>query len=128
MTEASRAMRGPRKVQTERARALRVEPPAAEAKLWSRLRARRLNGFKFVRQEPIGPYFADFCCREEMLVVEVDGATHSTDDEIARDARRCSFLRTRGYRMLRVNNGEVYEDMDGVLETILAALEKRLPL
>jgi very-short-patch-repair endonuclease len=118
-------MRGPRIQETERARALRSDPPSAEAKLWSRLRARRLGGFKFVRQEPIGPYFADFCCREEKLVVEVDGATHSTDGELAHDKRRDAFLLAHGYRVLRVRNGEVYEETDNVLETILAALEKR---
>ena len=99
--------------------------PSAEAKLWSRLRARRLNGFKFVRQEPVGPYFADFCCLEEMLIVEVDGATHSTDAEIAHDARRETLLRTHGYRILRVLNPDVHENLDSVLETILAALETR---
>jgi very-short-patch-repair endonuclease len=118
-------MRGARVKRTERARALRADPPSAEARLWSRLRNRRLNGFKFVRQEPIGFYFADFCCREEKLVVEVDGATHSTGAERAHDARREATMRLQGYRIVRVNNVEVYENLDGVLETILAALERR---
>ena len=77
-------MRGLRIPETRRARTLRADAPSAEALLWSRVRARRLGGFKFVRQEPLGPYFADFCCREEKLVVEVDGATHSTEAELAR--------------------------------------------
>ncbi len=118
-------LRSARVKQTERARALRADRPSAEAKLWSRLRNRRLNGFKFVRQEPIGPYFADFCCREEKLVVEVDGATHSTDAERAHDARRDAVMNLQGYRIVRVNNVEVYESLDDVLETILAALERR---
>ena len=78
-----------------------------------------------MRQEPVGPYFADFCCREERLIVEVDGATHSTDAERAHDSRREAFLRDLGYRVLRVHNVEVYENLDGSLETILAALENR---
>ena len=118
-------MRGLRIPETRRARALRAAQPSAEAKLWSRLRARRLNGFKFVRQEPIGPYFADFCCREQMLIVEVDGATHSKDEEIARDARRETLLRAHGYRILRVLNADVYDNLDSVLETIRATLERR---
>lgn len=116
-------MRGPQPAKTGRARTLRAAAPSAETLLWSRLRARRLGGFKFVRQEPIGPYFADFCCREEELVVEVDGATHSTDAELARDAAREAFLISRDYRVLRFRNVEVYQQIDGVLETILAALE-----
>ena len=118
-------MRGLRIPEIRRARALRADQPSAEAKLWSRLRGRRLGGFKFLRQAPIGPYFADFCCRELKLVVEVDGATHSTDAELARDARRNAFLHAQGYRVVRVLNAEVYENLDGVLETILAALERR---
>ena len=116
-------MRGPQPAKTKRARTLRAAAPSAESLLWSRLRARRLGGFKFVRQEPIGPYFADFCCREAKLVVEVDGATHSTEAELARDAAREAFLISCGYRVLRFRNAEVYEEMDGVMETILAALE-----
>ena len=118
-------MRGLRIPETKRARKLRASTPCAESKLWSRLRNRRLNGFKFVRQEPVGPYFADFCCREEKLVVEVDGATHSTDDERAHDARRDAFMQAQGYRIVRIGNVEIYERLDDMLETILAALEKR---
>jgi len=92
------------------------------------LRARGLNGFKFVGQEPIGPYFVDFVCREATLVVEADGATHSTDDEIRGDERRASFLRAQGYRITRVGNDDVYRNLDGVLETILAAIEGRSSL
>mgnify|MGYP001765148581 CR=1 FL=1 len=118
-------MRGADIERTERARALRNAAPSAESLLWSRLRARRLGGFKFVRQTPIGPFFADFCCRPEKLVVEIDGATHSRDAEIARDARRTGFLRSEGYRVLRFTNDDVFSTLDGVLETLLAALERR---
>jgi len=118
-------MRGLRIPETKRARALRANAPSAEAKLWSRLRARRLGGFRFIRQEPVGPYFADFCCREEKLVIEVDGATHSTEAELARDAAREAFLMSRGYHVLRFRNAEIYEEINGVMETIMAALERR---
>jgi very-short-patch-repair endonuclease len=92
------------------------------------VRARGLNGYKFVRQEPIGPYFADFVCRDEKLVVEVDGATHGTDDEIDHDVRRTRFLIENGYRVVRVQNIDVFENLDSVLETILCALERRSTL
>ena len=67
-------MRGSRIPETRRARVLRQSLTYAETVLWRALRGRSLGGFKFVRQEPIGPYFADFVCRDEMLVVEIDGA------------------------------------------------------
>lgn len=121
-------MRGLRLHETNRARSLRRAQTEAERLLWRHLRARGLNGFKFVRQEPIGPYFADFVCREAKLVVEVDGATHSTDDEIRGDERRAAFLRAQGYRIARFANEEVYRNLDGVLETTLAAIEGRSTL
>ena len=93
--------------------------------MWDKLRGRRLAGFKFVRQESIGPFYADFVCREEKLIVEVDGATHSTPEEVACDARRESFLRNFGYRILRVTNDDVFNNLDGVCETILAVLPQR---
>ena len=72
-------MRGTNSLKTERARRLRRDPTDAEKKLWYRIRARSLGGHKFVRQEPIGPYVVDFVCREQRLVVEVDGGQHATD-------------------------------------------------
>ncbi len=108
------------------AHALRRQLTSAETLLWAQLRGRRFQSSKFVRQAPIGPYVADFLCRSAGLIVEVNGATHATDAEVARDARRAVFLSAEGYRVLRVNNDEVYSRLDDVLETILAALENRL--
>jgi very-short-patch-repair endonuclease len=118
-------LRGLRIPETRRARGLRRTQTPAEARLWSKLRNRGLAGHKFVRQEPIGPYFADFLCRERALIVEVDGATHSTDEELAQDARRTEFLEAKGYTVLRVLNTEVVNELDGVLERIFLALEQR---
>ena len=108
---------------TERARALRSKSTAAEAELWARLRNRQLNGFKFARQEPIGSYFADFVCREAMLVVEVDGATHSTEQEVVSDTARSIELERAGYRLMRVTNAEVRDNIDGVLRDLLRLLQ-----
>ncbi len=118
-------MRGLRILETRRARSLRVDATAAEGRLWSKLRNRGLNGFKFARQTPIGPYIADFCCRDRKLIVEVDGATHSTDAEVAADARRTAFLAAEGYSVLRVHNAEVFDNLDGILGTILTRLDGR---
>ena len=92
-----------------------------ERRLWYALRDRRLGGHKFVRQEPIGPYFADFCCRERKLVVEVDGSQHA---ESARDERRDACLAAQGYAVLRFWNHEVMRHLDLVTETILARIEE----
>jgi very-short-patch-repair endonuclease len=118
-------MRGSRLFETIRSRTLRKDQTSAEKRLWEKLRGRRLSGYKFVRQEPVGPYFVDFLCRERALVVEVDGATHSTEEEIAYDQRRDRFLDAEGFRIVRVTNEAVFTEIDGVCETILAAIEGR---
>jgi len=109
---------------TARARQLRQSPSNAERLLWGALRGRRLAAYKFVRQAPIGPFFADFLCRTHRLIVEVDGATHSTDEQISYDRRREAFLRKLGYRVVRVGNMDIYENLAGVVETIFAVLTK----
>jgi len=67
-------MRGGNLNKIGRARQLRKVENAAEDLMWQELRGRRLNGYKFVRQLPIGPFFADFACREKNVVVEIDGS------------------------------------------------------
>ena len=110
--------------QRERARQLRKSDTAAEQRLWEQLRGRRLSGLKFVRQLPIGPYIADFACRTAHLIVEVDGATHSSDEEVTYDQDRTAYLEHEGWKVLRVWNAEVFTNRDGVLETILHAAGK----
>jgi very-short-patch-repair endonuclease len=95
-----------------------------EVRLWRVLRGRQLGGFKFLRQEPIGPYFADFACREARLVIELDGSQHADSDY---DARRDTFLVSRGYRVLRIWNNEVLTNLTGVADAILAALAETAP-
>jgi len=115
-------MRGLRLLSTRRARELRRLSSTAERILWARLKNRGLGGVKFVRSEPIGPYFADFACRSAKLVVEIDGATHSTEDEIERDKRRTAFLEAQGYRVIRFSNQQVYEYVGAIEEEIARAL------
>ena len=73
------------------ARGLRRRQTDAERRLWARLRDRRLLGVKFARQVPIGPYVVDFCCREQKLIVELDGGQHAAQADY--DAGRTAFLR-----------------------------------
>jgi very-short-patch-repair endonuclease len=116
-------MRGPDDHHLSRARKLRKNSTLAEASLWEQLRGKRVDGIKFARQHAAGPYFADFAARSHKLIVEVDGATHSTDAELRKDAARTAFLESQGYRVLRVTNDEVLNGMDEVLTLIRKALK-----
>mgnify|MGYP002785745977 CR=1 FL=1 len=116
-------MRGPQPWKTTRARILRAANVSAEAELWSHLRNRKLGGIKFVRQAPIGPYFTDFLCREAHLIVEVDGGTHGEPHEIAADQARQQALEQQGYRIVRVWNADVTDNIKGVLEMLLVELQ-----
>ena len=96
------------------ARKLRSDQTDAEERLWSHLRARQLEGEKFVRQFQIGPHVADFACRGAHLAVELDGGQH----EAASDAPRTQVIEAFGYRIVRFWNHDVLNDTDGVLEAI----------
>lgn len=106
---------------TLHARAMRCEPSAAENRLWQVLRNRQLEGEKFVRQEPLGPFIADFVCRRCKLVVEVDGPSH--DDAGVEDQRRTLVLERLGYRVIRFSNADVLGDLGPVLDGIRGALK-----
>jgi len=101
------------------AKRLRGQPTDAETKLWYRLRRKQIDGLRFRRQSPVGPYVVDFLCADAKLVVEVDGGQHTwRADE---DAKRTMCLESQGYRVIRFWNNEVNENIDGVLESILQA-------
>lgn len=106
-----------------RARQLRDGDNFAEAVLWTELKAKQLCGYKFARQVPIGPYYADFVCRSEKLVVELDGSQHADSDH---DRRRDDFMQELGFSVLRFWSSDVLKHTRGVCETILAALDGRL--
>ena len=108
-------------VSLQRARELRRSMTRAELTLWFALRDRRLLGYKFSRQVPIGP-FVDFCCRSRTLIVEVDGGQHADDAEY--DEKRTRWLRAHGYRVIRVWNNDVLQNLPGVLEHIRRELEQ----
>ena len=110
------------------ARTQRQNMNHAEARLWSCLKGDKLCGLRFRRQYPVGPYFADFACPRLRLIIEVDGATHWTDEAQARDARRHEQLQREGWHEIRVSNEEVYRNLDRVLEYIAAVALKRTPL
>jgi very-short-patch-repair endonuclease len=115
-------LRGKDQKRAERARSLRRALTPAEFALWTRLRGRQLGGCKFVRQEPVDRYYVDFVCRERRLIIELDGGQHS---ERSADKQRDGELCALGYRVFRIWNNDVIENLDGVLQTLLSELEKR---
>ena len=94
----------------------------AENRMWYFLRDRRLNGYKFVREQIIGNYIVDFACRRKKVVIEIDGGQHA--DTIEYDERRTDFLASHGYRVLRIWSHEVFSNVEGVLEGVLRMLEE----
>jgi very-short-patch-repair endonuclease len=111
----------------ERARQLRRNRTSAERRLWRELRQLKQAGCKFRQQVPIDHFIVDFACLSRRLIVEVDGGTHSTDREVAREARRERYLKDQGFRILRVWNADVRENMEGVMDTIVGALDTPTP-
>ena len=103
---------------TPLARTLCRNATRAERRLWQGLRREQVAGFRFRRQVILGRLIVDFACLDARIIVEVDGATHSTDEEIARDAARSATLAAEGFDILRFTNEDVYCNLDGVLETI----------
>src|SRR5262245_7340422 len=103
-----------------RARQLRQEQTAAEAKLWYYLRDRRLDGFKFRRQHAIGRFIVDFCCVERRLIVEVDRPPH--DEQVERDQARTQALQDAGYRVIRYTNQALDQHLDSALADLRRAL------
>ena len=106
------------------AKRMRREPTEAEARLWSILRAGRMDGAKFKRQVQIGDYIVDFVCFAERLIVEADGSQHVENDA---DQVRDAWLKSQDFRILRFWNDDILRDTDAVSEAIHAALRPPLP-
>ena len=116
-----RPMDAPKETVT-RARQLRRKLTLPEVILWNALRGRRLEGRRFRRQHPLGPYILDFYCAEARLAVEIDGAAHDHPDKIEHDQRRRRWLESCGVRALRIPAREVLGNLDGVLAGLRDAL------
>jgi len=105
---------------TTRAQQLRGNQTDAEGLLWSRLRDRQLDDFKFRRQSPIGRYVVDFICMEPRLIVEVDGGQHAV--QTRRDGARSAWMAGQGLQVIRFWNNDVLGNIEGVLTVIWIAL------
>ena len=106
-----------------RARRLRRNMTDAEHLLWRHLRNRQIHGYKFRRQVVIGRYIADFACIDARIIVEVDGGQHS--ERTRYDENRTQWLQSRGYRVLRFWNHEIFNSLPDILNAIAMALEQR---
>ena len=111
----------------ERARRLRRNRTEAERRLWRHLRELKSISFKFRQQVPIDHFIVDFACLSKRLIVEVDGGTHSTDDELHRDAKRERYLQAQGFRIVRFSNFDVRHNLERVMDTVVAALGTPTP-
>ncbi|MCL1636041.1 endonuclease domain-containing protein [Luteimonas sp. SX5] len=105
----------------DHAKRMRTIQTDAEALLWRHFRGKRFSGFKFRRQQPIGPYIVDFVCLRCRVVVEADGGQHS--DALEYDAVRTAWLEAQGFRVLRFWNNDILQRIEAVLDSVLKALE-----
>jgi very-short-patch-repair endonuclease len=116
--------RGRQQVLRDHAKHMRSEQTPAEHRLWQILRAKRLAGYKFKRQLPIDQYIVDFACPQRRLIVEADGGQHAGSD---RDLKRDAYLQAQGFRVLRFWNNDIFNNEEGVLTSILDALQAPSP-
>ena len=102
------------------ARAHRNESTKAEVRLWCELfRHKKMLGFTFMRQRPIGSFIADFFCKELKLVIETDGNTHFGAEVQLLDKNKTEWLEAQGYTVLRFWDDEVMRDIKGVEDRII---------
>lgn len=110
---------------TAYAKQLRRNATDAERKLWRHVRNRQLDGHRFRRQQPLGPYIVDFVCLDKKLIVEVDGGQHA--ERVGRDEKRTAWLELQGFRVLRFWNKQVLTEIEEVKQSIMMALEEDIP-
>jgi very-short-patch-repair endonuclease len=109
-----------------KARQLRSNMTRAEIILWSRLRSRKIDGYKFRRQEPIFDYVVDFYCNELKLIIEVEGEVHDLPENFEYDLKRKEILLLNGYNLIRVSNYEIETKIDSVIEKIRSIINSNL--
>ncbi|GGE57929.1 endonuclease [Streptosporangium jomthongense] len=108
--------------QAQFAKYLRQNMTDAEKLLWYHLRAYRLNGKRFRRQQPLGPYIVDFIHFGSRVIVEADGGQHNDSES---DKERDAWLRAQGFKVLRFWNHEILRQVDVVLSVIYEEMERR---
>jgi very-short-patch-repair endonuclease len=109
------------------ARVLRRNMTRAEIILWSRLRSKNIDGYKFRRQQPILNYVVDFYCHELKLIIEVDGEIHSLSDKSESDMKRDKLLSINGYNIFRLTNSEIETNINTSINKIKSFIKTILP-
>jgi very-short-patch-repair endonuclease len=109
-----------------RARVLRSNMTKAEIILWSRLRSKKIDGYKFRRQQPIFDYVVDFYCDELKLIIEVDGEIHSFSDKAGYDSKRDNLLKINGYHIIRLSNLEIDTEINSTINKIISYISEIL--
>ena len=105
------------------ARNLRKDMTPPEIKLWHELRKFKEISIHFRKQVPMGRYIVDFACHSKKLIIELDGDSHGYDQQRASDDKRDEWLRGQGYRVMRIWNNELYDNLDGVMDEIYRHVE-----
>ena len=108
---------------TTLARNLRKNATIQERRLWNLLKNRQFHNLKFKRQQPIGDYIVDFICKEAKIIIEVDGGQHNESENIKYDKTRTEFLNGLGYKVIRIWNNEIYENIEGVINILEQAID-----
>ena len=110
----------------EAARALRKSMTDAEQLMWHCLRQKQLGGFRFRRQHPFERFVLDFYCCEAKLAVELDGGQHNEPEAIVRDMERTAFLEQQSIQVIRFWNNELFQNLEGVLQSVYDAVLQRV--
>ncbi len=110
----------------KKARELRNNMTLSEILLWSELRSKKVEGYKFRRQQPIFDYIVDFYCHELKLIIEVDGEIHSLYEQAEKDKKRDRILKINGFNILHFSNYEVEGDLFGSVKKIKSFISKIL--
>lgn len=111
---------------TRKARELRSNMTLAEILLWSELKSKKVEGYKFRRQQPIFEYIADFYCHELKLIIEVDGEIHSLYEQAEKDKKRDRILKINGFNILHFSNYEVEGNLYGSVKKIKSFISRIL--
>ena len=97
---------------------LRSQGTKSEIILWNQLKGSQVNGFRFIRQKPIGDYIVDFYCKEVGLVIELDGLSHQYNEVMDLDERKQSYLESIGLKVIRFEDEDVIRDLPNVMRVI----------
>lgn len=108
-------------------RRLRRNQTPAEKLFWSKILNKQFKGLKFIKQHGIDRYIVDFCCRSKKIIIEIDGDSHATNQGIKIDKERTRFLESLGYRIIRYNNRDVLNNIEGVFADLSEKTSSQSP-